>query len=247
MERRLPRPLPASNAAPLPALWPGRTARIRPALTSAALCLALAACGERAPAPAAAPAAPVAPPTDTASPVPPTTPAANAANAAAEPAAPPYRFAFASKGDPSSDKRRKDPRVVEWGEDGCGAYPVARVDAIPLRDAWLRPDWVVEFDDKDREIQRWGRPMAAELTGLDGARLGFRVDAHGQRGEFATTPDGALQALPGQAASASLYASARQIECPALPTFAESDYVQCFVVKDAAGGERRLAWEAPCT
>ncbi|MBN7138258.1 hypothetical protein A7A76_04000 [Lysobacter enzymogenes] len=137
--------------------------------------------------------------------------------------------------------------MVEWGEDGCGAYPVARVDAIPLRDAWLRPDWVVEFDDKDREIQRWGRPMAAELTGLDGARLGFRVDAHGQRGEFATTPDGALQALPGQAASASLYASARQIECPALPTFAESDYVQCFVVKDAAGGERRLAWEAPCT
>lgn len=240
MERRLPRPLPASNAVPLPASWPGRTAWIRTALTSAALCLTLAACGERAPAPAA----PVAPPADAAPPAP---PAASAAKVAAEPAAPPYRFAFASKGEASSDKRRKDPRVVEWGEDGCGAYPVALVDAIPLRDAWLLPDWVVEFDDKDREIQRWGRPMAAELTGLDGNRLGFRVDGHGQRGEFATTPDGALQALPEQAAAASLYAGARQIECPALPTFAESDYVQCFVVEDAAGGERRLAWEAPCT
>lgn len=245
MERRLPRPLPASNAAPRPALWPRRTAWIRTALTSAALCLALAACGERAPAPAAAPAAAVAPPPSDAAP--PAAPATTEASAAAEPAMPPYRFAFASKGDPSSDKRRKDPRVVEWGEDGCGAYPVALVESIPLRDAWLLPDWVVEFDDKDREIQRWGRPMAAELTGLDGTRLRFRVDGHGQRGEFATTPDGALQALPGQAASASLYASARQIECPALATFAESDYVQCFVVEDAAGGERRLAWEAPCT
>lgn len=163
------------------------------------------------------------------------------AQTAADPAKPPYRFAFATKGD----KRNKDPRVVDWGEDGCGPYPVAEVSTIPLHDAWLLPDWVVEFDDKGREIARWGRPMAAELVGLDGPRLRFRVDGHGQTGEFATDADGALQPLG--ASGASLYASARQIECPRLPTFAESDYAQCFVVEDAAGAERRLAWEAPCT
>lgn len=212
-------------------------------LASLSLCLLLAACGERAPAPAA-PAAESKPdttpePAAVSEPAP--TPAANAAPANTELAHPPYRFAFATK----SDKRPKDARVVDWGEDGCGTYPVAQVEAIPLRDAWLLPDWVVEFDDKNREVQRWGRPMAAELIGLDGARLLFRVDGHGQRGEFATDLAGALEPLRSEAAS--LDTHARQIECPALPTFAESDYAQCFVVKDAAGAERRLAWEAPCT
>ncbi|QWP75251.1 hypothetical protein J5226_16665 [Lysobacter sp. K5869] len=213
----------------------------RLALASLPLCLLLAACGERASAPAASP-QPETKPEATSEPMP--APAASAPAAPAELPKPPYRFAFATKSE-KTDKKDADPRVVEWGEDGCGAYPVAQVEAIPLRDALLLPDWVVEFDDKDRELQRWGRPMAAELIGLDGARLLFRVDAHGQRGEFATTPAGALEPLHSDAKS--LDANARQIECPALPTFAESDYAQCFIVKDAAGAERRLAWEAPCT
>ncbi|UZW63224.1 hypothetical protein [Lysobacter enzymogenes] len=204
-------------------------------------CLLLAACGPRE---AAQPAAPATSPATSPAPATQSAPAQAAptpAQAAPALAKPPYRFAFASK----HDKRNKDPRVVDWGEDGCGPYPVAEVEAIPLHDAWLLPDWVVEFDDKNREIARWGRPMAAELVGLDGPRLRFRVDGHGQTGEFATDADGALQPL--SASGASLYDSARQIECPRLPTFAESDYAQCFVVKDAAGAERRLAWEAPCT
>lgn len=204
-------------------------------------CLLLAACGPREAAQPAAPATATSPAPAPAAHSAPAPAASTPAQAAADPAKPPYRFAFATKGD----KRTKDPRVVDWGEDGCGPYPVAEVETIPLHDAWLLPDWVVEFDDKGREIARWGRPMAAELVGLDGPRLRFRVDGHGQTGEFATDADGALQPLG--ASGASLYASARQIECPRLPTFAESDYAQCFVVKDAAGAERRLAWEAPCT
>lgn len=204
-------------------------------------CLLLAACGPREAAQPAAPATATSPTPAPATHSAPAPAASTPAQAAADPAKPPYRFAFATKGD----KRNKDPRVVDWGEDGCGPYPVAEVETIPLHDAWLLPDWVVEFDDKGREIARWGRPMAAELVGLDGPRLRFRVDGHGQTGEFATDADGALQPL--SASGASLYASARQIECPRLPTFAESDYAQCFVVKDAAGAERRLAWEAPCT
>ncbi|WP_394541284.1 hypothetical protein PRJ39_12970 [Lysobacter enzymogenes] len=202
-------------------------------------CLLLAACGQREAAQTAAPAA--APSPAPAAPAVSATTAAPAPIAAAATATPPYRFAFAAK----HDKRSKDPRVVDWGEDGCGSYPVAEVESIPLHDAWLLPDWVVEFDDQGREIARWGRPMAAELVALDGPRLRFRVDGHGQKGEFATDADGALQPL--SASGGSLYANARQIECPRLPTFAESDYAQCFVVKDAAGAERRLAWEAPCT
>lgn len=216
-----------------------RLPRLR--LICVSLCLSLVACGERAAAPAAAPQPE---PQAAAASAPAAPAAASAAPAPAELARPPYRFAFASKSD-KPDKKHPDPRIVEWGEDGCGPYPVAQVEAIPLRDALLLPDWVVEFDDKDREIQRWGRPMAAELIGLDGARLSFRVDAHGQRGEFAVDPAGALEPLRSEAKS--LDVGARQIECPALPTFAESDYAQCFIVKDAAGAERRLAWEAPCT
>lgn len=214
-------------------------------LVPLSLCLLLAACGER----ASAPQSQAGPDADAgarssavAEPAP--APPASAPAAAVELARPPYRFAFAAKGE-KNDKNAEDPRVVEWGEDGCGAYPVAQVESIPLRDARLLPDWVVEFDDKGRELQRWGRPMAAELIGLDGARLSFRVDAHGQRGAFATDPAGALEPVPDPAGS--LDANARQIECPALTTFAESDYAQCFIVKDAAGAERRLAWEAPCT
>lgn len=216
---------------------PRRPPRLR--FASLPLCLLLAACSEPAPAPAAAaPAASNAAASTTA----PTTAAPTTAPAPAALPQPPYRFAFASKTDTPD---RDDPRVVEWGEDGCGAYPVAQVEAIPLHDTLLLPDWVVEFDERGRELLRWGRPTAAELIGLDAQRLLFRVDGHGLRGEFAVDPDGALQALRSQARA--LDASARQIECPALPSFAESDYAQCFVVKDAAGAERRLAWEAPCT
>src|SRR5262249_15187960 len=210
---RLPARRPPARADPRGELrMERRLPRLPLAMLSLSLCLSLAACGERAPAPQPQPEPAPEPKNEPAPP-----PAASAPAAPAELPKPPYRFAFASKSE-KTDQSHADPRVVEWGEDGCGAYPVAQVEAIPLRDAWLLPDWVVEFDDKDREIQRWGRPMAAELIGLDGARLLFRVDAHGQRGEFATTPAGALEPLRSDAKS--LDASARQIECPALPTFA---------------------------
>lgn len=203
-----------------------------PAMT---LCLVLAACKAGAPSDTAAPAATPAPAANT-------EPAAQPAPApAAAPAAKPvYQFSFAAKSEES-----KDPRIVDWGEDGCGRYPIVKVDSIPLSDPWLLPDSVVEFDAKGQELTRWGKPMGSDLIGLDGQRLQFRVDDKWQRGAFATDASGAVEPITSQAAS--LYDTAKMVDCPKLPSFAQSDAEQCFVIKDASGAERRLAWEGPCT
>lgn len=201
-----------------------------PAIT---LCLLLAACKGGSQPDAATPAAtPPAPAAGTSAPAP--QPKADANKAV-------YQFAFATK----TEEDTKDPRVVDWGQDGCGPYPIAKVDSIPLNDAWLQPDHVVEFDAKGQELTRWGKPMGAELIGLDGAKLQFRVDDKFQKGAFATDASGAI--TPIQSRAASLYDTAKPVDCPKLPTFAGSDYLQCYLVKDAANTERRLAWEGPCT
>lgn len=205
-------------------------------LSAMTLCLLLVACkggsSTDTPAQAAAPAA--------------TAPAAQQpAPAEAPTAAPPtptYQFSFAAKSEDS-----KDPRIVDWGEDGCGRYPVVRVDSIPLVDAWLQPDKVIEFDAKGQEITRWGKPMGAEIISVGGDQLTFRVDDKWQKGVFATKPSGAIFELQPIGDWPPKTVSLKMIDCPTLPSFADSDYEQCFLMKDEKNGERRLAWEAPCT
>ncbi len=200
--------------------------------------IALGACSRQPdPSPAAAPApvetpAPAADaPAEAAPPSPPV---------AATPTAPAtYEFAFTAQGDAAD----KDARVVRWEGGPCGESPVARVEVMPLDDKALLPDFVVEYDTAGKEIKRWGKPYEAEVIGLDGDRLSFRTDASHA---YWTDPAGAIGALEaGDAPPPAL--DAPLLDCPALPSFAKSEYEQCYDVADAAGQRRKLAWEGVCS
>lgn len=150
-----------------------------------------------------------------------------------------YEFAFTSRGDAAG----KDPRVVRWEGGPCGESPVARVETMPIDDKALLPDFVVEYDAAGKEIKRWGKPYEAEVIALDGDRLQFRTDASHA---YWTDPTGAIGTLEaGDAPPPAL--DAPLLDCPALPSFAESEYEQCYDVADAAGQRRKLAWEGVCS
>ena len=210
---------------------------MRPALL---LCLALAGCARPedgsatpTPVPEAAPAHATAKTAETA-----TSPATDvAAPAASAPEI--FTFDFTAKDEAAAGH---DPRIVRWEDGPCGATPVAKVARIPLGDAVLLPDFVAEYDDAGKELRRWGRPYEASVIGLDGDRLLFSADGESA---FWTDTDGTIGR--SDATGDDLSAHAPPLECPTLPTFAGSDYLQCFDVTDRAGHHRRLAWEGPCT
>ncbi len=148
-----------------------------------------------------------------------------------------YEFAFSFK----DGKVSLDPRIVRMENGPCGESPVAEVATMPLTDAILLPDFVVEFDATGREIKRWGKPYDSVVLGLDGDRLQFRT---GGDQAFWTDPTGAVGTL--DSAPSSTF-DAPLIECPALPTFAKSDYEQCYDIAGTGGSRRTLAWEGACT
>lgn len=186
----------------------------------------LAACGDR-PAPAEVTAVP------------------EAAAAPADPSR--FVFGFTSTSD------AEDPRIVDWAEDPCGMTAFAAVDRMPIDDPSLRPDYVVEFDAAGATTRRWAKPYSAEIVSLAGERLHFRADHEGAYRTFWTQPDGSVGVLeerlasPVAAPAPDFVDGAVEIDCPALPDFAGSDYVQCFEVGDAAGGRRRVAFEGACS
>lgn len=202
-----------------------RTPTMKPLLIACIAVLALSACepSKEASTPAAVPA--------------PTATAPAAAETPAPVVAPTYEFAFTFQGKEGS----QDPRILRFEDGPCGSTPVAKVATIPLSDAILLPDFVVEFDATGKEINRWGKPYEAEVIGLDGDRLQFRTsDDHA----FWTDTTGAVGTLDN-APTATL--DAPLIDCPALPTFAESEYEQCYDIGGTEGPRRSLAWEGVCS
>lgn len=178
----------------------------------------------QAPAPDAAPATPAS------TPVPAATPTAPA---------PTFEFVFSSQ----STDEAKDPRILGWEDSPCGMGPRARIDRMPIDDRVLLPDWVVEFDDAG-ERKRWGIPYEAEVLGLEGNMLKFRV--HGHAHAYWTDPQGRIGTLAGDPDGLPEL-QAPTVDCPTLPTFGASAYVYCSAVVDDARRTRRLAWEGPCT
>lgn len=148
-----------------------------------------------------------------------------------------YEFAFTLQGDQAS----QDPRILRFEDGPCGKTPIAKVATMPLTDAALLPDFVVEFDAGGKETSRWGKPYEAVVIGLDGDRLQFRT---GNDQAFWTDPTGAVGVLDA-APVAEL--DAPLIDCPALPTFAKSEYEQCYSIGGTDDRKRTLAWEGACT
>ncbi len=151
--------------------------------------------------------------------------------------APTYEFAFTFQGAEGST----DPRILRYEGGPCGDSPVAKVATIPLDDPVLLPDFVVEFDAAGKEIKRWGKPYEAEVIGLDGDRLQFRTSDDRAFWTDTTGAIGTLASAPTAALDAPL------IDCPTLPTFAESEYEQCYDIGGTGGPRRTLAWEGVCS
>lgn len=205
-----------------------RTPTMKPLLIACIAALALTACepskDASTPAPAPAPTAtvpPPAPPAETPAPV----------------VAPSHEFAFTFQGKEGV----QDPRILRFEDGPCGSTPVAKVATIPLTDANLLPDFVVEFDAAGKEIKRWGKPYEAEVIGLDGDRLQFRTSDDDAFWTDTTGAIGTLDSAPAAALEAPL------IDCPALPTFAKSEYEQCYDIAGTDGPRRTLAWEGVCS
>ena len=174
------------------------------------------------------------------------TDAVAATDAATPAAAPRYVFGFTSIAE------GEDPRIVEWAEDPCGVTAFAPVDAMPVEDPTLLPDWVVEFDADGSEVRRWAKPYSAEIVAIAGERLHFRADHEARPRVFWTQPDGTLGLIddrlanPAAPPATGFADGATEVECPALPAFEGSDYVQCFEIADGEN-RRRVAFEGACS
>jgi hypothetical protein len=170
---------------------------------------------------------------------PPATAATIATTTSATPTAT-FEFVFSSQ----STEEAKDPRIQSWEDSPCGMGPRAKVDHMPIDDPVLLPDWVVEFDATGRERKRWGKPYEAEIIGLEGNLLKFRVHGHAQA--YWTDPEGRIGTLAGDTQAFPELQTA-PLDCPTLPTFETSAYLFCWTVVDEAQRKRTLAWEGPCT
>jgi hypothetical protein len=150
-----------------------------------------------------------------------------------------FALEFSVNGSPAGDTR-----ILALNDGPCGLGVTAAVAAIPLADPLLVPDLVVEFDDNG-EVRRWAVPYEAQLLELDGDRLAFRTGYAETGPTFWTHPDGRLE--PTHDLPTRLETQAAIIDCPIVPAFAGSGYLQCVEVADQGGHRRRLAWEGRCT
>ena len=170
-----------------------------------------------------------------------------AESAAVAAAATRFVFGFTSISD------AEDPRIVEWAEDPCGVTAFAAVDRMPVDDPSLLPDYVVEFGADGHELRRWGKPYSAEIVAVVGERLHFRARHDGFVRTFWTLADGSVGLLddtlanPAAAPAPGFAENAEAIDCPALPVFAGSDYLQCYEIAGDDGIARRFAWEGACS
>lgn len=160
---------------------------------------------------------------------------------AAEPAAVTETFSFMTQ----TDDVPADPRILRTVDGPCGPVVDARVATMPLNDPVLLADLVVEFQPDGTELQHWRKPSDVEMVGLDGPQLLFAAgDAM-----YWTTADGRFGSVVADdpRINPELLGESMMFECPALPSFAESGYAQCFRMTDAAGVQRLIAMEGVCS
>jgi len=143
------------------------------------------------------------------------------------------------------DVEARDPRITDFIQADCGVVALARVPGIPLGDALLRPDLVVQYDENDAVVHRWGKSYSSEILAIAGDQLFFGASPGGDAGPFRTSPAGDVTvAVP---LAANLEANSSVIPCPAaLPGFPDMALVTCYETTDMAGRKLRLAWEAGC-
>ena len=124
----------------------------------------------------------------------------------------------------------------------------------PLPFATLYGGWsYAEFAADGRELRRWGKPYSAEIVAVVGERLHFRARHDDVARTFWTLADGSVGLLddtlanPAAAPAPGFAENAEAIDCPALPVFAGSDYLQCYEIAGDDGAARRFAWEGACS
>jgi hypothetical protein len=165
-----------------------------------------------------------------------------------------YQFAFTvdMRNKTFEEKTKADPRFVEWEDSPCGESPVMKVSAMPLQDDLITPDFVLEFDESGKEINRWGKPYNAPIGDLSGDEIRFLGNDYNKRDEaniYATNSQGTIRLVSSAQDITSNIESGKKISCPVFDVFGkDAPYLQCFEVLDPSSNKtRRIAFEAACT
>ncbi len=156
------------------------------------------------------------------------------------PIAPLHTFSFFV-----SDLQARDARIADYLQGDCGMVAIARVSRIPIDDALILPDLVVQYDEAGGELRRWAKSFSSEILAISGDDLFFGASPGGDAGPFRTTPTGEVAvAVP---LASNLEANARYVACPdSLHGFHDMSLVNCYQTTDVAGRPLNLAWEAGC-
>jgi hypothetical protein len=210
------------------------------------ICFALLACKEN-----TVPASTSTPSTSAASTSAASTPVSTAPEAApSEPApvtAESFSFPFTAV---DTTKAEADPRFVKWEESPCGTSPVMKLSDMPLNDDIIKPDFVLEFDNAGKEINRWGKPYNSEMGYLKEDHISFmHSNDAGEALEYSTDSHGNIKLETSANKTESNIAKGKSIKCPVFEVFGkDSGYLQCFEVIDPSNNKtRRIAFEAACS
>jgi hypothetical protein len=165
-----------------------------------------------------------------------------------------YQFVFTVdlRNEAFEEKTKADPRFVEWEESPCGESPVMKVSAMPLQDDLIAPDFILEFDESGKEINRWGKPYNAPIGDLNGDEITFLGNDYNKRDEaniYATNSQGTIRLVSSAQDITSNIEGGKKISCPVFDVFGkDAPYLQCFEVLDPSNNKtRRIAFEAACT
>lgn len=131
------------------------------------------------------------------------------------------------------------------GDWACsGELVTVEVDRMP-DSAYMAGDEVHELDEKGQVLRTWAVPLEASPVGIDGPRLIVEIRRAEATTIISIDPEGRLKEVPAPVMPSESAFS----KCPATTNLPESGYRWCVSLPDisAAGRQRLIAYEGPCT
>jgi len=131
----------------------------------------------------------------------------------------------------------------------CGEILTARVAEIPdpSRTPYLVPETVLELDDAGRMRTSWRIPIDSVVHSIRGNTILVTRTYTTKKGAeiavgLAVEPNGEFTVV------APADTLIEQIQCPELPSFGRSSYLNCWRLRDPdSGAIRRVAYQIPCS
>jgi hypothetical protein len=161
-----------------------------------------------------------------------------------------FTFAFTTTDEV---KAEADARFAGWEDSPCGPSPLMKLSDMPLQDEVVIPDFVIEFDNAGKEINRWGKPYNSSIIDLKADHISFTgLNTNGEIVTYSTDSHGNIKRLTDNSTdtSKSNISNGKSIQCPVLedPFGKDSAYLQCIEVIDPSNNKtRKIAFESACT